>query len=117
MVSVRLVGCQGEGVRPWHAVRRGRRPPGAARAGHRCSETGIAPDRRRYLRPTWGIPEFGNHGGDAQDTAYVQSVIQLWSSYPPIGAAWYNNAAAANFSQPLQQIPHTLAYLRALAAA
>ncbi len=65
----------------------------------------------------WGIPEFGNHGGDAQDTAYVQSVIQLWSSYPPIGAAWYNNTAAANFSQPLQQIPHTLAYLRALAAA
>jgi hypothetical protein len=64
----------------------------------------------------WAIPEFGNHGGDASDLAYIQSTIASWASYPPIGAAWYNNTAGANFSQPLAQIPHTLAYLKLLAA-
>jgi hypothetical protein len=63
----------------------------------------------------WAIPEFGSHGGDAADTAYVTSTIQSWASYPPIGASWFNNTAAASFSQPLVQIPGTLAYLRNLA--
>ena len=63
----------------------------------------------------WAIPEFGSHGGDAADTAYVKSTIASWAAYPPIGASWFNNTAAANFSQPLSQVPGTLAYLRALA--
>ena len=63
----------------------------------------------------WSIPEFGNHSGDAGDIAYITSTITSWAAYPPIGAAWFNNTAAANYSQPLSQIPQTLAYLRALA--
>jgi hypothetical protein len=63
----------------------------------------------------WAIPEFGNHGGDAADAAYITSTIQSWAAYPPIGAAWFNNTAAASFSQPLTQVPGTLAYLRTLA--
>ena len=63
----------------------------------------------------WAIPEFGSHGGDAADTAYIQSTIASWAAYPPIGASWFNNTAAASFSQPLSQIPGTLAYLRTLA--
>jgi hypothetical protein len=63
----------------------------------------------------WAIPEFGSHGGDANNITYLTSTINSWAAYPPIGAAWYNNTAAANFSQPLTQIPRTLAFLRALA--
>lgn len=61
----------------------------------------------------WAIPEFGFNGGDAADVAYLTSTIQSWAAYPPIGAAWYNNGQ--NFSQPLTQIPRTLAFLRVLA--
>ena len=63
----------------------------------------------------WAIPEFGADNGDAGNVAYVTSTIQSWASYPPIGAAWFNNTAAASFSQPLSQLPRTLAYLRVLA--
>jgi hypothetical protein len=63
----------------------------------------------------WAIPEFGAHAGDTADTAYVNSTIASWAAYPPIGASWFNNTAGANFSQPLTQIPQTLAYLRTLA--
>jgi hypothetical protein len=63
----------------------------------------------------WAIPEFGAHGGDTADLAYITSTITSWAAYPPIGAAWFNNTAAASFSQPLTQIPRTLAYLRTLA--
>ena len=64
----------------------------------------------------WALPEFGADNGDAGNIAYIQSTIQQWASYPPIGAAWYNNTAAASFSQPLAQLPQTTAYLRTLAA-
>ena len=64
----------------------------------------------------WALPEFGADNGDAGNIAYIQSTIQQWASYPPIGAAWYNNTAAASFSQPLAKLPQTTAYLRALAA-
>ncbi len=64
----------------------------------------------------WAIPEFGNHDGDLGDKAYVTQTILSWAPYRPIGAAWYNNTAAANFSQPLVQIPQTTTYLRALAS-
>ena len=64
---------------------------------------------------SWAIPEFGSHGGDAADTAYITSTIASWAAYPPIGAAWFNNTLGASFSQPLTQIPGTLAYLRTLA--
>jgi hypothetical protein len=63
----------------------------------------------------WAIPEFGNHGGDKADVAYITATINSWAPYRPIGAAWFNNTAAASFSQPLRQIPTTTAYLRALA--
>jgi hypothetical protein len=63
----------------------------------------------------WAIPEFGNRGGDTKNIAYIQQNMQAWAAYPPIGAAWFNNTAAARMSQPLSQIPKTLAYLRALA--
>jgi len=63
----------------------------------------------------WAVPEFGAHLGDAGDLRYVKSAQQAWAAYPPIGASWYNNTAAAGFSQPLSQIPQTLAYLRSLA--
>jgi hypothetical protein len=61
----------------------------------------------------WAIPEFGYNRGDSADVAYLTSTIQSWAAYPPIGASWYNNGPT--FSQPLTQIPKTLAYLRALA--
>lgn len=64
----------------------------------------------------WALPEFGADNGDAGNIAYIQSTIQQWASYPPIGAAWYNNTAAASFSQPLAQLPQTTAYLRTLAS-
>lgn len=64
----------------------------------------------------WALPEFGADNGDAGNIAYIQSTIQQWASYPPIGAAWYNNTAAASFSQPLAKLPKTTAYLRTLAS-
>jgi len=36
------------------------------------------------------------------------------AAYPPIGACWYNNTSSSYFSQPLSQIPKTLAYLKTL---
>jgi hypothetical protein len=63
----------------------------------------------------WSIPEFGAHSGDTGNIAYINSTIASWAAYPPIGASWYNNTAAAGFSQPLRGLPKTTAYLRALA--
>ena len=65
----------------------------------------------------WAIPEFGADNGDAGNVAYIKSTIASWAAYPPIGAAWYNNTAAASFSQPLTHLPQTVAFLKALAAA
>ena len=74
-----------------------------------------AMDYARSKGKPWAIPEFGNHGGDAADIAYVNNAMAQWAAYPPIGASWFNNTAAASFSQPLTQVPGTLAYLRTLA--
>ena len=87
--------------------------------GFDCYLPNAVPRAMQYAKSKgkpWAIPEFGNHGGDAADIAYLNSTIAAWAPYPPIGAAWFNNTAAANFSQPLTQIPRTLAYLRTLAA-
>lgn len=69
----------------------------------------------RSKHKPWAVPEFGADNGDAGDVAYIKSTIASWASYPPIGAAWYNNTAAANFSQPLRILPRTTAFLRMLA--
>jgi hypothetical protein len=63
----------------------------------------------------WSVPEFGAHLGDVKDLAFVQTYQKLWAAYPPIGACWYNNTTSSYFSQPLSQIPKTLAYLKTLA--
>ena len=65
----------------------------------------------------WAIPEFGADNGDAGNVAYIRSTIAQWVAYPPVGASWYNNTAAASFSQPLTRLPQTTAFLKALAAA
>jgi len=65
----------------------------------------------------WAIPEFGADNGDAGNVAYIKSTIAQWVGYPPVGASWYNNTAAASFSQPLTKLPQTTAFLKALAAA
>jgi hypothetical protein len=65
----------------------------------------------------WALPEFGADNGDAGNVKYIQSTIAQWVSYPPVAASWYNNTAAASFSQPLYNLPQTTAFLRALAAA
>ena len=65
----------------------------------------------------WAIPEFGADNGDAGNVAYIRSTIAQWVGYPPVGASWYNNTAAASFSQPLTKLPQTTAFLKALAAA
>jgi hypothetical protein len=69
----------------------------------------------RGKHKAWAVPEFGAHKGDAGDVAYIKSTIGAWAAYPPIGAAWYNNTAAASFSQPLRNLPKTTAFLRSLA--
>jgi hypothetical protein len=88
--------------------------------GFDCYVPASVPRAMAYARAKgkpWSIPEFGAHAGDAGNVKYIQSTIASWAAYPPIGAAWYNNTAAAGFSQPLTRLPQTVAYLRALAAA
>lgn len=63
----------------------------------------------------WALPEFGAHLGDARNVQFVRMYQQMWASYPPIGACWYNNTSSSAFSQPLSQIPLTTAFLRTLA--
>ena len=65
----------------------------------------------------WALPEYGADNGDAGNVAYIKSTIAQWAAYPPVGASWYNNTAAASFSQPLTHLPQTVAFLKALAAA
>ena len=69
----------------------------------------------RSKHKRWAVPEFGAHKGDAGDVGYIKSTMAAWAAYPPIGAAWYNNTAAASFSQPLRILPRTTAFLRLLA--
>ena len=69
----------------------------------------------RAKHKPWAVPEFGADNGDAGDVAYIRATIASWGAYPPVGAAWYNNTAAASFSQPLRILPKTTAYLRMLA--
>lgn len=64
---------------------------------------------------SWALPEFGADNGDAGNVAYIKSTIAQWVSYPPVAASWYNNTAAASFSQPLTRLPQTVAFLKALA--
>jgi hypothetical protein len=88
--------------------------------GFDCYVPASVPRAMAYARSKgkpWAIPEFGAHSGDSGDVAYITMTINQFASYPPIGAAWFNNTAAANFSQPLAKLPRTTAYLRALAAA
>ncbi len=87
--------------------------------GFDCYVPASVPRAMAYARAKhkpWAIPEFGADNGDAGNIKYIQDTINQWAAYPPVGASWYNNTAAASFSQPLRQLPQTTTYLRALAA-
>jgi hypothetical protein len=64
----------------------------------------------------WSMPETGHDAGDIADLAWMKSMVATYQSYPPIGFAWYStsNPAAPDFSDPLEELPRTLAYLRTL---
>jgi hypothetical protein len=88
--------------------------------GFDCYVPASVPRAMAYAKAkhkSWAIPEFGADNGDAGNVKYIQSTIAQWAAYPPVGASWYNNTAAASFSQPLSRLPKTTSYLKTLAAA
>jgi hypothetical protein len=88
--------------------------------GFDCYVSASVPRAMAYAKAKhkpWAIPEFGADNGDAGNISYIRSTIAQWAAYPPVGVSWYNNTAAASFSQPLSRLPQTTAFLRALAAA
>jgi len=88
--------------------------------GFDCYVPASVPRAMAYARSKhkpWALPEFGADNSDAGNVQYIRSTILSWAAYPPMGASWYNNTAAAGFSVPLARLPKTTAFLRALAAA
>jgi hypothetical protein len=63
----------------------------------------------------WAIPETGKDQGDANDAAFMKSMVAGWRAYPPLGVAWFSSPNGGSFSEPLNHLPKTLAYLRSIA--